>query len=398
MNSASQRILNLSESQTIAMAQKSRELKAQGYDVINMSVGEPDFNTPDHIKEAAIEAIKNDYSHYTPVPGFKDLIEAISKKLKDQNNLSFSANQIVVSCGAKHSLANVFLSLLNKGDEVIIPAPYWVSYIEQVKLAEGKNVIVDTHIENEFKIRPDQLKSAITPQTKAILLCSPSNPTGNVYTKEELKKLAEVIAEHNDIYVISDEIYEHITYEGKHESIAALDEIKDRVIVINGVSKGYAMTGWRIGYMAGPEWIAKACAKLQGQMTSGASAVAQRAALAALTGPQNPTKEMNKAFLQRRDLIISLLEKIDGIQVNIPKGAFYVFPDVSEYFGKTGKNGGAINNSLDLCMYILNNAHVAVVPGSAFGSSNNIRISYATSEENIKEGITRIHKALDQIK
>ena len=398
MTKESQRIASLSESQTIAMAQKSRELKARGHDVINMSVGEPDFDTPLHIKEAAIQAIQDDFSHYPPVPGYPDLIEAIVQKFDKQNHITFSPSQIVVSCGAKHTLANIFLALLNQDDEVIIPAPYWVSYIEQVKLAEGKSVIIDTHLENEFKILPDQLKSAITPRTKALLLCSPSNPTGSVYSRDELARLAEVIAEHEDLYVISDEIYEHINYQGKHESIASFEEIKDRVIIVNGISKGYAMTGYRIGYMGAPEWIAKACAKLQGQMTSGASTIAQRAALAALSGDQEPTRQMKEAFQHRRDLIISLLEEIEGIQVNVPKGAFYVFPDVSSFFGMKTNKDEDINNSLDLCMYILNEVYLAVVPGIAFGAGNNIRISYATSEDNIKEGIGRLKQALEKLK
>ncbi len=362
-----------------------------------MSVGEPDFNTPEHIKEAAKKAIDEDYSHYTPVPGYGDLIEAIIQKFQTENNLTFDASQIIVSCGAKHSLANVFLAMLNPGDEVIVPAPYWVSYVEQVKLAEGKNVILETSIDNEFKITPQQLESAITDKTKVLLLNSPSNPTGSVYTQDELKALAEVLEKHEHVYVVSDEIYEYITYVGNHQSIAQFDSIKDRVVVVNGVSKGFAMTGWRIGFIGAPAWIAKGCKKLQGQMTSGANAVAQRASLTALTSDKTCTKDMCDAFKRRRDLVIDLLEDIEGVKVNVPKGAFYVFPDMSSYFGK--RDGETqINNSLDLSMYLLNKAHVAVVPGVAFGAPNNIRISYATSDEKIKEGIQRIKKALADLK
>ncbi len=396
MEALSQRINNLSESATIAMSQKSRELKAEGHDVINMSVGEPDFDTPDHIKEAAISAIQSNYSHYSPVPGYPDLIAAIVDKFKRENNISFTDKQILVSSGAKHSLANVFLALVDKGDEVIIPAPYWVSYIEQVKLAEGKNVIIETDIDAEFKISPEQLESEISPKTRVLLLNSPSNPTGSVYSKDELKALAEVLAKNDHVYVIADEIYEHINYAGKHESIAQFEEIKDRVVLINGVSKGFAMTGWRIGYLAAPEWLAKACIKLQGQMTSGASSIAQRASVAALTSDMTPTYQMKEAFQKRRDMVLGLLNEIDGIKTNVPDGAFYVFPDVSHYFGKS--NGAeTIQNSMDFCLYILNQAHVATVPGMAFGAPNNVRISYATSEANIREAMGRIKNALTKL-
>jgi aspartate aminotransferase len=397
MEALSQRIKNLSESATIAMSQKSRELKALGHDVINMSVGEPDFDTPVHIREAAKKAIDENYSHYPPVPGYKDLQEAIVNKLKNENNLAYEPNQIVVSCGAKHSLANVFLAIVDKGDEVIVPTPYWVSYAEQVKLADGENVFLETSQENEFKITPEQLEMAITPKTKVLLLNSPSNPTGSLYTKDELKGLAEVLAKHPDILVVSDEIYEHINYIGKHESIAQFAELKDRVVIINGVSKGFAMTGWRIGYIAAPTWIAKACAKLQGQVTSGASSIAQRASLVALTSDMKPTLEMKEAFERRRDLIVKLLQEIKGIKVNLPKGAFYVFPDMSAFYGK--KDGDhEIKNSLDLALYILNNAHVAMVPGMAFGAPDNMRISYATSDENIEKGIERVKVALAKLR
>ncbi len=397
MEALAQRIKNLSESATIAMSQKSRELKAQGHDVINMSVGEPDFDTPVHIREAAKKAIDENYSHYPPVPGYKDLQEAIVNKLKNENKLDYDTNQVVVSCGAKHSLANVFLAIVDKGDEVIVPTPYWVSYAEQVKLADGENVFLETSQENDFKVTPGQLEMAITPKTKVLLLNSPSNPTGSLYTRDELKGLADVLAKYPYIFVVSDEIYEHINYVGKHESIAQFTEIKDRVVIINGVSKGFAMTGWRIGYIAAPVWIAQACAKLQGQVTSGANSIAQRASLAALTSHMKPTFDMKIAFERRRDLIIRLLQDIEGIKVNVPKGAFYVFPDMSSYFGK--KDGDKeIKHSLDLALYILNNAHVAMVPGMAFGARDNMRISYATSDENIIKGIERVKNALGKLK
>lgn len=398
MNDVSLRVSSLAISQTLAMSQKSRDLQAQGHDVINLSVGEPDFNTPDHIKEAAVEAINENYSHYTPVPGFPVLLEAISNKLKRENDLDYGKDQIVVSCGAKHSLANVILSLVNKGEEVIVPAPYWVSYVEMVKLAEGKNVIIQTSIDNDFKITPDQLRNAITEKTKVVFLCSPSNPTGSLYSKEELKALAEVIdqADH-DIYIISDEIYEHINFEGKHESIAQFDFIRDKVIIVNGVSKGYAMTGWRIGFIAAPQWIAKACSKIQGQVTSGVTSISQMAAVAAFNTESNCIKDMVATFKQRRDLVVELLKDIKGLKNNVPQGAFYLFPEASSYFGKTDGEM-VINNSEDLCMYILEKAKVATVPGSAFGSPDYIRFSYATSDEKLKEAMKRMKDVLDKLK
>ena len=393
----SQRIQNLSESQTIAMSQRSAELKEAGKDIINLSVGQPDFNTPEHIKQAGIQAIKDNYSSYPPVPGYKDLREAIANKLKTENKLDYSFDQIIVSAGAKHSIANALLSIVNKGDEVIVPAPYWVSYVEQVKLAEGKNVIIPTSIDNNFKLTPRQLKEAITPRTKVLMLCSPSNPTGSIYSKEELKEIADIIADsENDIYVISDEIYEYINFEGKHESIAQFDNIKDHTIIINGVSKGYAMTGWRIGYMAAPKEIASACGKLQGQVTSGASSIAQRASLTAITAENDFTREMNEAFKRRRDLVLEALEQIKGMKKYTPYGAFYLFPNVSYYFGKS--NGTVtIENDQDLCFYLLDEANVALVPGSAFGSGENIRISYAASDDELKEALSRINVALDKL-
>lgn len=397
-NTISDRIQMLSESQTIAMSQRSAELKAEGKDIINLSVGQPDFSTPEHIKQAGIQAINDNYTSYTPVPGYKDLRVAIADKLKRDNNLEYTYEHIVVSAGAKHSLANALLSIINKGDEVIVPAPYWVSYVEQVKLAEGKNVIVPTSLDNNFKITPQQLKEAITDKTKALMLCSPSNPTGSIYTREELKEIAEIVAaSKNDIYIISDEIYEYINFEGKHESIAQFDVIKDKTIIINGVSKGYAMTGWRIGYMAAPKEIAAACAKLQGQMTSGACSIAQRASLTAITSDNSFTKKMNEAFKRRRDLVLEGIEQIKGMKKYTPKGAFYLFPNIAYYFGKA--NGSVtIENDQDLCFYLLDEANVALVPGTAFGSPENIRISYAASDEDLKEALSRIKIALDKLK
>ncbi|MEE4197239.1 MAG: pyridoxal phosphate-dependent aminotransferase [Bacteroidales bacterium] len=398
MENISHRVANLAVSQTLAMSQKSRDLKAQGFDVINLSVGEPDFNTPQHIKEAAIKAINENYSHYAPVPGYPELLQAISDKLKKENNLDYAKDQIIVSNGAKHSLANVILSLVNKDDEVIVPAPYWVSYVELVKLAEGQNVVVEAGIENDFKITPEQLKKAITPKTKALFLCSPSNPSGSLYSRDELRAIAEVIdAANQDIYIISDEIYEHINFVGKHESIAQFDFIRDKVIIVNGVSKGYAMTGWRIGYIAAPQWIAKACNKIQGQMTSGASSISQMASIAALNSDSTCIAEMVQAFKRRRDLVIELMKDIKGLKNNIPQGAFYLFPEASYYFGKSdGKR--TIENAMDLCLYILDKAHVATVPGDAFGSPNYIRFSYATSDDQLREALKRMKKVLDQLK
>ena len=397
MTQVSERIASLSPSETLAMSQKSSELAAQGIDVINLSVGEPDFFTPDHIKEAAHKAIDDNFSFYSPVPGYMDLRKAIVAKLKRENGLDFTTDQIIVSNGAKQSVCNVILSIIDPEDEVIVPAPYWVSYVEMVKLAEGINVIVDAGIEQDFKITPDQLESAITPKTKALILCSPSNPTGSVYTKEELKGLAGVIAKYPNIIVLSDEIYEHINYVGQHESIAQFAEITDRVVIINGVSKAYAMTGWRVGYIAAPLWIAKATNKLQGQYTSGASSIAQKASVAAYNGDQSCVQEMRKAFLRRRDLGIRLLKEIPDIKVNTPQGAFYLFPKVDAFFGKSWENY-TINNVGDLAMYLLEVGHVATVGGAAFGAPTCLRLSYATSDEKLTEAIGRIKMALAKLK
>jgi aspartate aminotransferase len=397
MNPLSDRLNSLSPSETLAMSQKSNELKAQGIDVINLSVGEPDFNTPGHIKEAAKKAIDDNYSRYSPVPGYPALREAIVKKLKQENDLDFSAAQILCSNGAKQSVCNLLMVLVNPGDEVIIPAPYWVSYPEMVKLAEGKSVIVPAGIRQDFKITPAQLEAAITPKTKALILCSPSNPTGSVYTKEELAGLAAVLARYPQITIIADEIYEHINYIGKHQSIAQFPEVRDRVVIVNGVSKAYAMTGWRIGFIAGPQWIVSACNKLQGQYTSGPCSVSQKAAEAAYTGTQEPVTEMRKAFERRRDLIVKLAKEIPGFEVNVPQGAFYLFPKCDSYYGKSAGNR-KINDAGDLAMYLLDEAHVACVGGTAFGAPDCIRMSYATSDENIKEAMRRIAEALARLK
>ncbi len=398
MNQLSDRLNRLSPSETLAMSQKSNELKAQGVDVINLSVGEPDFNTPVHIKEAAKKAIDENYSRYSPVAGYPALRNAIVNKLRNENGLGyFTANQICCSNGAKQCVCNVIMTLVGAEDEVIVPAPYWVSYPEMVKLADGTPVIVRAGIEQDFKITPDQLEAAITPKTKALILCSPSNPTGSVYTKEELKGLANVLMKYPHVYVIADEIYEHINYIGKHESIAQFPEIRDQVIIINGVSKAYAMTGWRIGFAAGPEWIIKACNKLQGQYTSGPCSVSQKAAEAAYTGPQDEVEKMRQAFERRRDLIVKLIKDISGFEVNVPQGAFYVFPKCDAYFGKSA-GGHTINNASDLTMYLLEAAHVACVSGGAFGAPECIRMSYATSDENIIEAMRRIKEALSVLK
>lgn len=396
MDLLSARLSALSPSETFAMAQKSNELKAQGVDVINMSVGEPDFYTPDHIKEAAKKAIEDNFSFYSPVAGFPDLKKAICDKLKKENDLEYTPAQIVVSGGAKQSICNVLLSIIDKDDEVIIPSPYWVSYPEMVKLAEGKPVFVHAGIEQDFKITPQQLEKAITPKTKALILCSPSNPTGSVYSKDELAAIAEVIENHKNLYVIADEIYEHITYVGEHESIAQFTKIFDRVVIVNGVSKGYAMTGWRIGWIAAPQWIASACTMLQGQYTSGPSSISQKAALAAYTGDQSCVSEMKVAFERRRDLVVDLLKEIPGLNVNYPMGAFYIFPECKSYLGKS-YNGKTIETATDVAMYILEEAHVACVGGDAFGAPGCIRISYATSDENIKRAIARIKEALGKL-
>ena len=397
MAQLSERLNRLSPSETLAMSQKSSELKAQGIDIINMSVGEPDFNTPEHIKEAAKKAIDDNYSKYSPVAGYPALRNAIVAKLKNENGLDYTAAQISCANGAKQSVCNTIMTLVNAGDEVIIPAPYWVSYPEMVKLADGTPVTVPAGIEQDFKITPAQLEAAITPKTKLLILCSPSNPTGSVYNKEELAGLAAVLAKHPQGYIIADEIYEHINYIGKHESIAQFKEIHDRVVIVNGVSKAYAMTGWRIGFIAGPEWIVKAVNKLQGQYTSGPCSVSQKAAEAAYTGTQAPVEEMRQAFERRRDLIVKLAKEIPGFEVNVPQGAFYLFPKCSSYFGKSAE-GRTINNAADLAMYLLEVGHVACVGGGAFGAPECIRMSYATSDENITEAMRRIKEALAKLK
>lgn len=397
MNQLSKRINSLGESQTIAMNQKSNDLKAQGVDVLNLTVGEPDFFTPPHVKEAAKNAIDGNYSFYTSVNGYPDLLKAICAKFKNENNLEYTPDQIVVSNGAKHSLTNAILCLIDPGDEVIIPSPYWVSYAELVKLAEGTNVILDTTLESDYKISAAQLEKAITPKTKALLLCSPNNPTGSLYSKNELKALVDVLVKHPKIFVITDEIYEHINYVGGHQSIAQFSEIKDRVVVVNGVSKAYAMTGYRIGYMAGPAWLAKACTKLQGQMTTNASSISQRAALAALTMDNSYTKEMNKAFIRRRDLVLGLMKDIPGLKCNVPEGAFYVFPDVSYYFGKSDGTT-TIKNDMDFCLYLLDKGHVATVPGGAFGEPKCIRISFASADEKLEKALTKMKAVLALLK
>ncbi|NOU59126.1 pyridoxal phosphate-dependent aminotransferase [Marinifilum caeruleilacunae] len=397
MLKVSDRIAAMELSPTLAMSQKSREMKAQGIDVINLSVGEPDFDTPDHIKKAAQQAIDDNYSHYSPVPGFLELRQAVVNKLKRENDLDYTADQIVVSNGAKQSIANAMMSIVNKGDEVIIPSPFWVSYSEIVKLAEGTSIYIPTSIEQDFKITPEQLEKAITPKTKAFLFSSPSNPTGSLYSKEELRALADVFAKYPDIVIMSDEIYEHINYVGAHESMAQFTDMKDRVVVINGVSKGYAMTGWRIGYIAAPLWIAKACGKLQGQMTSGASSIAQMASVAALDGDQSSVVSMRTAFKKRRDLALAQLKEVPGFEIREPKGAFYLFPQVSQLFGKS--NGSVcINNATDLSLYLLESANVATVTGEAFGAPECLRLSYATSEEQMAEAIRRIKSAIEKLK
>jgi len=394
MDYLSDRIKSLSVSQTLAMAQKSRELKAKGLDIISLSLGEPDFNTPDYIKEAAKKAIDENYTKYPPVPGYNDLRDAISRKFKEENGINYTSDQIIVSAGGKHSLINVILSIVNPGDEVIILAPYWVSYYDQIILAGGKPVVVEALLENDFKIKPDQLESAITDKTRMIIFNSPSNPTGMVYTGEEMEKIARIVEKHEGLFIISDEIYEHIIFEGRHVSMASFDFIYDRVITVNGVSKGYAMTGWRIGYIGAPLWLANACNKLQGQFTSGVCSIAQRAALAAIEGKGNSRQVMKEAFLRRRDLICGLLIDVKGLKIKIPKGAFYVMPDISYYLGRSHGNV-KINNSDDLALFLLDKAQVAVVGGDAFGAPNCIRISYANSDELLVEAVKRIKKALE---
>ncbi len=396
MAKLSERLNRLAPSATLAMSQKSSEMKAQGIDVINLSVGEPDFNTPDHIKTAAKEAIDENYSKYSPVPGYPDLRKAIVDKLHRENQLDYEVAEILVSNGAKQSVCNTLMALVDEGDEVIIPAPYWVSYPQMVKLAGGNPTIVKTGFAQNFKISPTQLEAAITPKTKVIILCSPSNPTGSVYSQSELEGLAHVILKHEDLYVIADEIYEHINYVGKHESIAQFPGMKERTIIVNGISKAYAMTGWRIGYIAAPEWIVKGCNKLQGQYTSGPCSISQRAAIAAYTQSQACVEEMRQAFKRRRDLIVKLAKDIHGLEVIEPKGAFYLFPKCNYFFGKS-TNGYYIKNSTDLSMYLLEKAHVATVGGDAFGEPNCLRMSYATSDENIQEAFRRIKNALEQL-
>ena len=397
MAQLSDRLQRLAPSATLAMSQKSSEMKAQGIDVINMSVGEPDFNTPDHIKEAAKKAIDENYSRYSPVPGYPDLRKAIVAKLKNENNLDYSVNEVLVSNGAKQSVCNTIMALVNPGDEVIIPAPYWVSYPQMAKLAGGTPVIVEAGFDQNFKMTPEQLEAAITPKTRLIILCSPSNPTGSVYSKEELKGLADVIKRHDDLFVLADEIYEHINYIGKHESIAQFEGMKERSIIVNGVSKAYAMTGWRIGFIAAPEWIVKGCNKLQGQYTSGPCSVSQKAAEFAYTQSQECVEQMRQAFERRRNLIVQLAKDIPGLEVNVPEGAFYLFPKCSSFYGKS--NGDTvINNSSDLALYLLEKGHVATVGGDAFGDPECFRMSYATSDENIREAMRRIKDALAELK
>ena len=393
MTKLSDRLNRLAPSATLAMSQKSGEMKAQGIDVINMSVGEPDFNTPDHIKEAAKKAIDENYSRYSPVPGYIELRKAIVEKLKKENGLEYSTNEILVSNGAKQSVCNTVMALVNDGEEVIIPAPYWVSYPQMVKLAGGEPVIVEAGFEQNFKMTSEQLEVAITPKTRMLILCSPSNPTGSVYSEEELRGLAEVIKRHEGLYVLADEIYEHINYVGKHSSIAHIDGMRERTIIVNGVSKAYAMTGWRIGFIAAPEWIVKGCNKLQGQYTSGPCSVSQKAAEAAYTTSQECVETMRKAFERRRDLIVELAKDIPGLEVNKPEGAFYLFPKCSSFFGKS-YNGKKIENSTDLAMFLLEVGHVATVGGDAFGDPYCFRMSYATSDDNIREAMKRIKDTL----
>ncbi len=396
MQNLSDRLNRLAPSATLAMSQKSSELKAQGVDVINLSVGEPDFNTPDHIKQAAIKAVEENWTRYSPVPGYPTLKDAIVNKLKNENGMDYKPSQILVSNGAKQSVCNTLMAIVNPGDEVIIPAPYWVSYPQMVLLSEGTPVFVEAKIEQDFKITPEQLEAAITPKTRALILCSPSNPTGSVYSKEELEGLKNVLMKHERVIVVADEIYEHINYVGSHASMAQFDDIKERVVIINGVSKAYAMTGWRIGFIAAPEWVVKGCNKLQGQYTSGPCSVSQKAAEAAWNGPQECVEQMRQAFERRKNLIVKLAKDIPGLEVNDPQGAFYLFPKCSSYFGKTDGTR-TINNSTDFAMYLLEVGHVATVGGDAFGSPECFRMSYATSDENIVESMRRIKEVLSKL-
>ena len=396
MTQLSDCLKRLSPSATLAMSQKSNEMKANGIDVINMSVGEPDFNTPDHIKEAAKKAVDDNFSRYSPVPGYVDLRKAIVEKLKNENQLEYDVTEISVSNGAKQCVCNAVLALVNPGEEVIIPAPYWVSYPEMVEIAGGKSVYIDTDLSTNFKITPEQLEKAITEKTRMLILCSPSNPTGSVYSKDELEALAEVIKKHENLYVVSDEIYEHISYIGNHESIAQFPGMRERTIIINGVSKAYAMTGWRIGFLAAPEWIAKGCNKLQGQYTSGPCSVSQKAAEAAYTGSQQCVEDMRLVFERRRNLIVKLAKDIPGLEVNVPEGAFYLFPKCSSFFGKEyGKY--KISNSTDFAMYLLEEGHVATVSGDAFGAPDYFRMSYAIDDKTITEALNRIKVALAKL-
>ena len=396
MEHISRRVQSLSVSQTLAMAQKSRELKEQGIDVISLSLGEPDFFTPDDIKEAAKKAIDENFSFYPPVPGYTDLRQAISRKFREENGIDYSPEQVIVSAGGKHTLINILLSVVDPGDEVILLAPYWVSYLDQIIFSEGKPVIIETSIESDFKVTPGQLEKAITPKTSVLIFNSPSNPTGMVYTREEMGALVKVLEKYPQVLIISDEIYEHITFSGTHVSLATFTSVADRVVTVNGVSKGYAMTGWRIGYMGAPLWLAKACNKLQGQFTSGVCSIAQRAALAAVTSGSNSREKMREAFLRRRDLICGLLNDIPGLKVRVPQGAFYVMPDVSSFLGKSF-DGKVIDNADDLTLFLLSEARVALVSGSAFGAAKCVRISYATSDDKIIEAVRRIREALGKL-
>lgn len=392
----SDRILNMEESATLKMAQLARDIAAQGHDVISLSLGEPDFDTPEHIKDAAMQALRDGHTKYTPVPGLMVLREAISKKFKEENNLDYTTDQIVVSNGAKQTIANLCMSLLNEGDEVVILAPYWVSYSAIVSLAGGVPVVISAGIEDDYKVKPEQLKNAITEKTKFVLFSSPCNPTGSVFTEEELRSFASIIAQHEDLYVVADEIYEYINFTPRHFSIGSIEEIKDRAITVNGFSKGFAMTGWRLGYMGAPLHIAKACTKVQGQNTSGATAFGQVAGAYALGADKTATHEMRDAYLKRRDLVISMLNEIPGLKTNNPQGAFYIFPDCSEYFGKSDGNT-TINDANDFCEYLMNNAYVGVVTGSAFGAPNCFRISYAASEAQLTEALKRIKRELAKL-
>ena len=393
MDALSQRINSLPVSETLAMAAKARELKNQGIDIIGLSLGEPDFNTPEFIKEAAVQAVNDNWNSYSPVDGYADLKEAICEKFKRDNKISYTPSQIVVSTGAKQSIANVCMGVLNPGDEVLLPAPYWVSYSAIATLAEAKSTIIPSSIETDFKITPDQLEAAITPKTKLIMFNSPNNPSGTIYTESEYRALGKVLEKYPDIYILSDEIYEHINYGTPHFSIAAIPELYDRTITVNGVAKAFAMTGWRIGYIGAPDWIAKACNKMQGQITSGANCIAQRATIAAVSAPVSAIQYMVDEFASRREIIIELLSEISGFKMNQPQGAFYVFPDISYYFGKTVK-GKKIDNASDFAFFLLEEAHAATVTGEAFGNDNCIRISYAASEENIRTAVSRIAEAL----